>query len=497
MYSVLIVDDEEPVLESFSYLVESGLDDFVVGGTARSGGEAIEAARQDRPDVVLMDIAMPGMDGLDTIRELQHEIPDALYILSTAYERFDLAQRAIPLRVFAYLVKPVSRKRFVETMYRAKDELDEERERLNHRLEEAEHSKEWLAREVHGFMLLLTYKPLDESSWSWYRHLFHLSSDHGVVAAIEHPNRELYTEVADRIERRYRILWAEIMGRMVLLISDQAPPESVGRHIGEILKAVAPRGDSPALGVGSRRRYDEFYLSCDEALTAIPTSGQTNRRLRRFRSRLSEFGRTVARARNSDDIGHVYATLAEELFANWSFEVAKYRIAVVFERLLHEFDSRMGNPEVSMAIADPLSEIGGFQTRKEVDAWAYRVLRRLVEEQTRHAGAHWPSALEQAVRFIDSHYAEPLQLTAVAAHCEVSVGYLSRLFSEHLGVAFNDRLNSVRVEAAEQLLREGSLSVKEIAAEVGYQDPNYFSRIFKKFKGVPPTRFGRKESDDA
>jgi two-component system response regulator YesN len=93
VYSVLIVDDEEPVLESYSYLIETALDDFEISATARSGTEALAAAHQRRPDVVLMDIAMPGMDGLDTIREMQHEFPEALYILSTAYERFDLAQR--------------------------------------------------------------------------------------------------------------------------------------------------------------------------------------------------------------------------------------------------------------------------------------------------------------------------------------------------------------------------------------------------------------------
>ena len=497
MYSVLIVDDEEPVLESFSYLVESGLDEFAVGGTARSGGEAMAMARQHRPDVVLMDIAMPGIDGIDTIRELQHEFPDALYILSTAYERFDLAQRAIPLRVFAYLVKPVSRKRFMETMYRAKDELDEERERLNHRLEEAQYDEERLAREIESFMLLLTWKPLDENSWLWYQHLFHLSSDHGVVVAIEHPDRTLYPEIASRIERRYRSLWAENMGRMILLISDRAPPETIGRFLDGILKEVAPRSDLPEWGIGSRRRYDEFYLSCDEALSAVPNSLATKENLQRFRAGARAFGRTIARARSADDAGILYTAMADDVFAAWSFHVAKYRIAVVFERLLHDFESRVGDPEVSLMIADPVREIGELETRKEVDAWAHRVLRRLMEEQNRHAGAQWPSVLRQAVRFIDTHYAEPLQLTAVADHCEVSAGYLSRLFSEHLEVAFNDHLNTVRLDVAERLLEEGSRSIKEIAAEVGYQDPNYFSRIFKKFKGVSPTRFVRGEADGA
>ena len=229
MYSVLIVDDEEPVLDSFSYLIESALDDFEVGGTARSGSEAIRIARDRRPDVVLMDIAMPGIDGIDTIRELQREYPDSLYILSTAYERFDLAQRAIPLRVFAYLVKPVSKKRFMETLFRAKDELDAARERLNERLEEAERGRQALDQEIRDFMLLITWKPFDLSQWSRYRHLFQLSGDYGLVAAVQLDHPELYPEIAQRIERRYRTLWCENQGRMLLFISESVSP-SVAEH---------------------------------------------------------------------------------------------------------------------------------------------------------------------------------------------------------------------------------------------------------------------------
>lgn len=497
MYSVLIVDDEEPVLESYSYLIDSSLDDFEVGGTARSGGEAIATARQRRPDIVLMDIAMPGMDGLDTIRELQHEFPDALYVLSTAYERFDLAQRAIPLHVFAYLVKPVSRKRFMETMFRAKEELDEERLRLVQRLEQVQHGEETLSREIEDFMLLLTWKPLDDTTWSRFRHLFQLPADHGVVLALELRDRDLYPEIANRVERRYRCLWAENMRRMIMFIADSAPPETLERAVREVAEELVAIGDSVVVGTGSRRRYDELYRSCDEALNALPPLDGTEHHLRQFRARVRDFGQAVARARSADDVGSLYQTLTDEVFATWSFPVAKGRVAAAFERLLHDFDSRIGNSDISVLIADPVREVTEFETRKELDAWAQRVLRRLVEEQTRHAGEHWPIVLKQAVQYIDTHYADPLQLTTVAQQCEVSSGYLSRLFSEHMNVSFNDHLNSVRLDIAQGLLEEGNRTVKDISFSVGYQDPNYFSRIFKKFKGISPTSFSRKEGPDA
>ncbi|MFW5880419.1 MAG: helix-turn-helix transcriptional regulator, partial [Spirochaetota bacterium] len=88
------------------------------------------------------------------------------------------------------------------------------------------------------------------------------------------------------------------------------------------------------------------------------------------------------------------------------------------------------------------------------------------------------------------------QLTTVAEHCTVSPSYLSRLFSERLGTSFNDYLNTVRLGVAQRLLELGKQSVKEIALSVGYHDPNYFSRIFKKFVGVSPTSFTQREEVD-
>ena len=496
MYSVLIVDDEEPVLDSYSYLVDSGLDEFQVAGTARSGGDAIRVARDTRPDVVLMDIAMPGIDGIDTIRELQHELPDSLYILSTAYERFDLAQRAIPLRVFAYLVKPVSRQRFIETMVRAKGELDEDRRRRDRRLEEAQHGEEELGREIQDFILLLTWKPFDRTGWTRFRRLFRLQSDHGLVVAVDAPTRELYPALARQVERRYRCIWAENMRRMIMFVSDSAAPEQIEHVMRDAAAALAARPGAVTVSVGSRRRFDELYLSCDEALNGIPTTAGSEEHLRQFRSRVREFGRAITRARAAEDVESVYQTLTDEVFATWPFTVAKSRVAAAFERVLHDFDSRVGNGELSLLIADPIHDVMDFETRKELDAWAQRVLRRLVEQQVRYAGSQWPAALKEAVGFMDTHYARPLQLTSVAEHCEVSAGYLSRLFSEHLGSSFNDHLNSVRLDAAQRLLEEGRRTVKEIAYSVGYHDPNYFSRIFKKFKGVSPTSFSQREGID-
>jgi two-component system, response regulator YesN len=482
MYSVLIVDDEEPVLESYSYLVETALDDFEICGTARSGTEALAAAHQRRPDVVLMDIAMPGMDGLDTIREMQHEFPDTLYILSTAYERFDLAQRAIPLRVFAYLVKPVSRKRFMETLFRAKDHLDEERDRITHRLQRVHRGAEALAREMQNFMLLITWQPFDEATWTRYRELFHLPSDSGLVAAMELPDMDRRREVVERVERRHRCLSGVFMERLLLFISDGATREALTGYLERVLADLFGPDGKYALGVGTRRGYDELFRSCDEAFAALPAGTGDRQALAELADRSRHVLGACHRARDFAEVEHSYRAFSDFVFSTWPFPVGRSRVVVLFDRILRE---------IGREIADPAAALSEMASPQEVDAWAQATLRRLLDDEARFGASGLPAALQLAVRYIDREYPHPIQLSDVAGNCGVSTGYLSRLFSEHLHQSFSDYLNAVRLDAAEEMLRSGDRTVKEIAYAVGYHDPNYFSRIFKRFRGFSPTRLAQ------
>jgi two-component system response regulator YesN len=225
----------------------------------------------------------------------------------------------------------------------------------------------------------------------------------------------------------------------------------------------------------------------------MPAPAGSETRLLAFREGVRRLSRAVATARDVTDAAAAYDELAGELFKDWTFHLARSRVAVAFDHLLHDHDARLGRPDSSLLVADPVQDVMYLETRKEVDAWAQRVLRRLVEEQREEAGSHRPPVLREALHYIDAHYAEPVQLTGVAEVCNVSAGYLSRLFSQHLYLSFNDYLNSVRLERARIALQEGSQSIKEIAYSVGYRDPNYFSRIFKKFIGSSPSEFSRRE----
>jgi two-component system response regulator YesN len=123
--SIFLVDDEQPVLDGLSVTLGRVFPELKICGTARSGMEALKGIAREKPDILIMDVRMPGMSGVDTLREVYKILPDTVSILLTAYERFDIAQDAYSLGVYKYLVKPVTQEILTQTIKGALERLED------------------------------------------------------------------------------------------------------------------------------------------------------------------------------------------------------------------------------------------------------------------------------------------------------------------------------------------------------------------------------------
>jgi two-component system response regulator YesN len=136
---------------------------------------------------------------------------------------------------------------------------------------------------------------------------------------------------------------------------------------------------------------------------------------------------------------------------------------------------------------DPVEEIVGLSSVQMWQQWSAYMMDRLRSIIKYNKDQYFPKPLGLAVNHIRENYAKPLQLSTVAEKCGISPGYLSRLFSEYLNTTFIDYLNTLRIGEAAKLLRNEQKSVKEVAYLVGYSDPNYFSRIFRRYMNASPS----------
>ena len=502
MYKVMIVDDEEPVLKSYIYMIESGTDSFEVCAAARSGFEAISMAHSTNPDIVFMDIGLPGIDGLDTIKELQRTYPGMLFIFSTAYERFDIAKKAIPLGVFEYLVKPISKKRFLKTLEEAKHHLDEKKELNESRLANAKISADSKTWEEKNFLLMISWKGLSKTEWEQYRCFFSIDSDRAAIFLIrvhgvdEETRKSILKSICMQVSYTYRILSTEYLGKLLLFIPGDTPQESLRNCLNSVVNSNLSSGATAQMGLGSSHSFDSFYLSCQEAFQEFnEQEGEDITNHEDWEAR-NELRRAISTADSFESVQPLFSRYCEQVFSSSPFQVAKARMVEFFILLLDDFYRSLGKDAERHLLFDPAGEITPLASRSEWDAWSGRALRILVEAENLYLKKQSPSVLNRAMYYVRGNYDKQLQLSDVADFCRISTGYLSRLFSEHLGLSFVDYLTSVRLKVAEELLLENRHTIKEIAYCVGYHDPNYFSRIFRKQKGITPTSYLQEHSYD-
>jgi two-component system response regulator YesN len=482
MFSVLIVDDEEPVLESYEFMLDrfrtgdgsSEENPFTLAGKARSGYEALKLIYETEPDLVFMDINIPGIDGLSVLEDVYRKYPRMVCVLSTAYERFDLAQRAIPLGVFAYLVKPVSKKTFIETLEQALLQL---RSRPR---EKAEYYNDSLQRLLRKDI----WVEMSEETWAWYREQLGLPSDYGIILHVElEKDLEIWQlRIAEQLSYKHYCIYDSMLNRCMFLVSEDLNPAVFRQKTEKMLSETLVSVDW-YYGIGGLYRGPELYHSCNEALTELAArragaGGRERLKIITLRQKIGVTAPEEARA--------LFRAIWEPAFSG-EFSAAKASMVSLFTLLLDDITGAFNDPEVSIPFKPAdimrLEDIGAWKR------WAELHFEKLLLLASEKRTGNFPPPLVKALSYIREHYAKGIQLGDAAEKALVSPAHLSRLFTEHLKTNFIDYLTELRIGEAEKLLKDSSMTVKDVAYAVGYQDHNYFSRIFKRLTGrLPPDR---------
>jgi two-component system response regulator YesN len=174
--------------------------------------------------------------------------------------------------------------------------------------------------------------------------------------------------------------------------------------------------------------------------------------------------------------------------SNFNIENGK-NIVIELMVLVLSASYRNGIEEASAGYTTYLSDIKRINDWRQLETWSIRRMTLISEKIQFKKTAHVSNVVLKAKEFIDSNYKDDISLNEISKYVSVSPQYFSTIFKEELGMNFVEYLRGKRVDVAKELLKTKKYSVKEICYEVGYNDPNYFSRLFKKIVGVSPTEY--------
>ena len=495
MISLFLVEDERIARESIRDNVPWQEHDILFLGDAPDGEVALPQLLEKRPDILLTDIKMPFMDGLELARIVRKELPDTRIIILSGHNEFEYARKAITLGVNDYLLKPVSSRDILEAVDRSKAQILECRAR---RIERQSHSitqRELFFSNLYSGILMGPAQMLQRAaqlgiSLAAGAYQIILTELDGVI-----PDREALRDKLYAAPMAYGSGFDGERATFLLLAEDAAglPPKL--REFSAWLDALAGQeGLSVHLlpGKQAARLSDlpkAYHLltiqkkqreSADSKTLSHSTSFQ--------RDTLLDFLRTGKPSALPSFWAHYRPTIE----SGYSSFVYRCYLYTELFFVVHEFcqENRIPLPE-SLRQEDLLEK--RILLTNSVDDFL-TLACQLCEEvmEVRPGGSrHTPSA-EQARAYIDRHYMDPeLSLSSVANAVSVSPNHLSTLFKSKIGVGFSEYLTEVRIRQAKRLLITSDLRVSEVGERVGYQNMEYFSMLFKKNTGQTPSQYRR------
>ncbi len=526
MISLVMADDEERICRLMLALGEWDDLGIKVTGTASNGLEALELVKRENVDILITDIRMPGLGGMDLIREVNQVSPQTKIIIISGYSNFEYAQTAIEYGVKGYLLKPINRAELNDTLRKITEDIRKEKRRTSEVQIIREENEEAVRRARSTLIAALEANPSMQITAQQLNDYYYFRFAGGslivLVMELDAPADSFDSQILRVFwERAERILasqlepctqdlvmsWEGSRCTCILACEDGGEKEAVSRAREGLRRIAAAQGMVGAgivsMGAGQPAREPEkLAASLEGALKAVKerlirgngkfytedVSGHTFSGA----SLLDQFMRDSAFAlelQDKDGLSGAVAKLREGAGKN-----AGIRGWEVLELVQQAGIMLLMRLEVSSQSAkrdDFLKKTGYCASEQALFGELERFAMLLMDEVSRGREDQANQPVRLAKQYIRSNFDKPLTLELVAEHVGLTEAYFSVLFKKENGEGFAKYLSSVRFEEARRLLRETPLSVAEICQKVGYNDVKHFSRLFEKNFGVTPASYRR------
>ncbi|SFE08352.1 two-component system, response regulator YesN [Paenibacillus catalpae] len=489
MLTAVIFDDEYIVTQGLQVMVDWSRYGIELIGTASDGISALQMVRELQPDIVMTDIRMPGLTGLQLIEEIAKEKPETACIVFSGFNEFEYIRTALKLGVIDYLDKPITLEKIDEAMRRTIARIGRQQEHVQMKTQLAANKEALLEKATLDLLLL------GEEAVPAWRTAFG-EGDAKQAAAVtvlaatgkgewldEHPS---YRSIPFYYEKMWIMVVihfmmpADYLWEHLTLLSPQMQ-ETIGS--GQTYANIAEAGQSYKEAVRALRygvfleekgwnrfehaedTFPHGLTECEEEIVFCMRTGNKEGLLRL----LDEYKHCMEAERLSPE-------LVEQ-------EVTK--LAYIGYQVAMESGEDV---RTSARPIVPHWELGEMSSRDRMFQWLREQMEQLHNFMKEDKQATKHNAIEKALAFIDKHYLESFTLQEVAEHVGMNATYLSLLFKEKVGLSYIKYVTKLRMEQAKILLHKGML-VNDVSKKVGYYNYRHFTELFKKYTGVTPGQF--------
>ncbi|RBW70776.1 response regulator [Bacillus taeanensis] len=511
MHKLVIVDDEKVVIDGLTSAINWKEHQIEIVGTASDGKEAFQCIVDKKPNIVLADIQMPELNGLDLIQKVKNICPDTVFIIISGYTEFDYAKRAIELEAVDYLVKPIGLDDIVSSVKKAANKYEKMQAEKQHHNQIQKYQSELEEKYVLDFILghkfdhFETYDQFKNckivitgfKNSTWKNHI--KKSVQEFLECLKTPFKK----------RGYEAFIYIIEDSIVTMYAHSTQKQGDDSLLVELLSLLQDELKSlPIIGV-SNTYNDLSYTnqSYKEAKEAFRIGVYLNQLITNYND-LEKINNTVGNEiiekienhfkKKQFDLEKMNQLIDDIL--NYSIEhmlspvKSKYLcfklINYVSEYVNDEFEIEIEN--ISGGKFQLYGELNNLQSIEGMSHWLKNFVNETFNYLNKNKISYKDKLILDVKNYLKNHFGQPIVLDDIAECFHISAAYLSSIFSKKVGMTIFEYITDLRMNKAKELLRTTNYKIHEICNEVGYDNQGYFNQVFKKQIGITPGQYRSK-----
>lgn len=502
MFKLLLVDDEPVERDGMQAILQHAFQEIEIK-QAKTGKMAVEIAAKWKPDIIFMDIMMPTMSGLEAIEEIKRTNNDIEFVMMTAFETFDYARQALKLGVKDYLLKPSKASEIVATTDKLFAQLRQKVQETAERRQEQGALQKALAIVETDIVTQLLFDHVHEMHIDLLVEMLDTQpAEEKFVMTLLVPEgaEQIYASIKERISTGNSVWMGACYGNQLPLIVFRNPAHSFRSQAITLAKeilAVTGRQEGWFIGIGTVcQSLNDIRTSYQKSLVAMldikvpsryrfysgelePIKEDMPAFIKQQEKRLADF----VRLGEWEAVEALVLDLIRQLEHTGEKVLRTQQRSLEFlwltTRIMEEIGIEAEAPFYSVPAKD----------HRQLISETLELIQELKKVYMTHYSRLEVDKIHRIKQFITDHSHEDISLDALARQVDLSPIYISKMFKEKLGINYIDFLTECRIEKAKKLLANPEKSLKAIALEVGYHEPNYFSKVFRKMNDLSPSEY--------